>query len=294
MFGPRRAVGRVGGTLRPPGSPMPELPEVEVIRQDLLPRVVGRTIESAKLTEPRLTRRRGTTASAETALAGRTVRALRRRGKFLLFDLSGGTSLVVRLGMTGQLRWAEDGQGFRSDAHTHAQLVFAPSGILYYRDVRKLGELFLLPTETVEGTLRIGREPLDPSLRPQDLLRLCSAATRIKPRLLDQTVLAGIGNIYADEALFRAGIRPTRRARTLTRTEAARLLRALRAVLRAGIRHRGSSIADYRDASGTPGRFVRFHRVYHRHGEPCRTCGTPIRRVQLSQRSTHFCPTCQR
>jgi len=272
---------------------MPELPEVEVIRQDLLSRVVGRTLESAKLTEPRLTRRCGTPASVEAVLAGRTVRALRRRGKFLLFDLTGDVTLVVRLGMTGQLRWAENGGGFRPDAHTHLQLVFAPHGVLYYRDIRKFGEVFLLPTGDVGQTLRIGREPLDPALRPRDLFRLCRATARIKSLLLDQTVLAGIGNIYADEALFRAGIRPTRRARTLTRAEAARLLRALRAVLRAGIRHRGSSISDYRDASGSPGRFTRFHRVYHRHGEPCRICGTPIRRIQLSQRSTHFCPTCQ-
>ncbi len=312
---------------------MPELPEVEVIRRDLIPRVAGRVIESAKLTAPRLTRRRGTPAALEAALAGRTVRALRRRGKFLLFDLTGDETLIVRLGMTGQLRWAENGRGFRPDGHTHAQIVFghppglgsaspvvgsgifppsdaasavgspvggsgsaAPGagGVLYYRDIRKFGEMFLLPTGAVDRTLRIGREPLDAALRADDLFRLCRAPTRIKSLLLDQTKLAGVGNIYADEALFRAGIRPTRRARTLTRAEAARLLRALRAILQAGIRHRGSSISDYRDASGSPGGFVRFHRVYHRHGKPCRTCGTPIRRILLSQRSTHFCPTCQR
>ena len=288
---------------------MPELPEVEVIRCDLVPKVVGRTIESAKLTAPRLTRRRGTSASVEAALAGRTVRALRRRGKFLLFDLTGDETLVVRLGMTGQLRWAEDGRGFRPDSHTHAQIAFGSTpaadpasvafspgagGVLYYRDIRKFGEMFLLPTGGAERTLRIGREPLDPTLRPEDFFRVCRATARIKSLLLDQTKLAGIGNIYADEALFRAGIRPTRRASSLTRVEAAYLLRALRAVLRAGIRHRGSSISDYRDASGRPGAYVRFHRVYHRHGEPCRVCGTPIRRIQLAQRGTHFCPACQR
>ena len=168
------------------------------------------------------------------------------------------------------------------------------SGVLFYRDVRKFGELFVLPTAAVERRLRIGREPLDPSFGPEDLFRLCRADTRIKTLLLDQRKLAGVGNIYADEALFRAGICPTRRARTVTRAQAARLLRALRAVLEAGIRHRGSSISDYRDASGRPGRFVRFHRVYHRHGLPCPRCGTPIRQIRLSQRSTHFCPRCQR
>ncbi len=325
---------------------MPELPEVEVIRRDLAPVVVGRTIESVKLTAPRLTRRGGTPEAVEAALAGRTVRVLRRRGKFLLFDLDGEASLVVRLGMTGQLRWSANGEGFRPDTHTHAQIVLGPpalgdgevcaaacaesprprggvrvrgrdgsrgqtpspppspssrerekewgSGVLYYRDVRKFGEVFLLPTAEVDRRLRIGREPLDPAFGPEDLFRLCRSEARIKALLLDQTKLAGVGNIYADEALFRAGIRPTRRARRVTRAQARHLLRALRAVLQAGIRHRGSSISDYRDASGNPGRFVRFHRVYHRHGQPCPRCGNPIRRIWLGQRGTHFCPTCQR
>jgi formamidopyrimidine-DNA glycosylase len=272
---------------------MPELPEVEVIRRDLAPVVVGRTIRSARLTAARLTRRRGTPRGLEAALAGRAVRALRRRGKWLLFDLEGEESLVVRLGMTGQLRWAENGLGFEPDAHTHGRVDFAAGGVLYYRDVRKFGELFLLPTGEVERRLRIGREPLDPAFGPEDLFRLSRADRRVKALLLDQTKLAGVGNIYADEALFRAGIRPTRRARSLTRAQAARLWRALRAVLRGGIRHRGSSVSDYRDASGTAGRFVRLHRVYHRQGRPCLRCGTSIRQVQVAQRSTHFCPNCQ-
>lgn len=274
---------------------MPELPEVEVIRRDLIPKVVGRTFESARLSEPRLTRRRGTPDAMVLALAGRTVQALRRRGKLLVFDLTEGQSLLVRLGMTGQLRWVDAGDAFRPDTHTHAQIVFTSGAVLYYRDVRKFGEMLLIPTDEVDRAMRIGREPLDPAFRAEDLFRLCRTTdVRIKTLLLDQAKLAGVGNIYADEALFRGGIRPARRARSLTRADAARLLRALRAVLEAGIRHRGSSISDYRDASGSPGRFVRFHRVYHRHGQPCRRCGTPIRQIQLGQRSTHFCPVCQR
>jgi formamidopyrimidine-DNA glycosylase len=294
-------------------GPLPELPEVEVIRRDLVPKVVGRAIESAKLTEPRLTRRRGAPQDVAAALAGRTVTALRRRGKCLLFELSGAQTLVVRLGMTGQLRWAEGGDSFVPDSHTHAQLVFGPPpavasmpaggsvstapgapGVLFYRDVRKFGELVLLSTAEVERALRLGPEPLDPAFGPEDLFRLCRAEVRIKTRLLDQARLAGVGNIYADEALFRARIRPTRRARSITRDEAARLVRALRAVLEAGIRHRGSSFSDYRDAAGRPGRFVRLHRVYQRQGRPCPRCGTPIRRITLGQRGTHFCPACQR
>jgi formamidopyrimidine-DNA glycosylase len=272
---------------------MPELPEVEVIRRGLVRRVEGRRITSVQITEPRLTRRRGTPREVEAALAGQRVRALRRRGKFFLFDLGEGT-LVVRLGMTGQLLWGRRGDGAEADRHTHARLLFAGGGALTYRDIRKFGEMFILPTAAVEQSLRIGLEPLGPAFTPDVLRMMCRAGARIKPLLLDQRRIAGIGNIYADEALFRAGIRPTRRAASLRPDEIRSLRRAIRSVLRAGIRHRGSSIANYRDAGGQPGDFASLHRVYHRQGEPCLSCGTPIRRIVLGQRSTHFCPTCQR
>lgn len=272
---------------------MPELPEVEVIRRDLVPRVEGRRIRSVTIAEPRLTRRQGAPREVEAALAGRRVRGLRRRGKFFVFDL-GRESLVIRLGMTGQLLWSENGEGFRPDQHTHAHLVFRGGGILYYRDIRKFGEMFILSTEGVEKALGVGVEPLEPTFTPDLLQRLCRSRSRIKPLLLNQTKIAGIGNIYADEALFRAKIRPTRRAASLRPEEIRSLHRAIRAVLEAGIRHRGSSISNYRDACGRPGRFVAHHAVYHRHGQPCRVCGTAIRRILLGQRGTHFCPTCQR
>jgi len=272
---------------------LPELPEVEVIRRDLVRRVEGRRIQGAEITEPRLTRRRGAPREVEVALKGQKVRALRRRGKFFVFDL-GRDSLIVRLGMTGQLLWSENGDGFRPDQYTHAHVVFSGGGILYYRDIRKFGEMFMVPTDRVEQTLRVGVEPLGPAFTPEALRFLCRASTRIKSLLLDQRKIAGIGNIYADEALFRAGIRPTRRAASLRQEEIHSLRRAIRLVLQAGIRHRGSSISNYRDACGQPGRFVALHRVYHRHGKPCLSCGTPIRRIVLGQRSTHFCPTCQR
>jgi len=272
---------------------MPELPEVEVIRRDLLPHVQGRRIQSAKITEPRLTRRRGTPHGVESALFGRRVRALRRRGKFFIFDL-GQDSLVVRLGMTGQLLWSENDEEFRPDQYTHAHLVLSGGGTLYYRDIRKFGEMFILPTESVERVLGVGVEPLEAEFTLETLRDLCQASTKIKGVLLNQRKIAGIGNIYADEALFRARVRPTRRAASLRLDEIRALRRAIRQVLEAGIRHRGSSISNYRDARGQPGRFVALHRVYHRHGEPCFRCGTSIRRIVLGQRSTHFCPTCQR
>jgi len=272
---------------------MPELPEVEVIRRDLVRRVEGRRIQRARIVEPRLTRRRGTPQALEMALRGQRVRRLYRRGKFFIFHL-GRESLIIRLGMTGQLLWAEGGDGFCPDQHTHAELSFDQGGTLYYRDIRKFGEMFILPTETLEATLHVGVEPLASTFTTEVLQRLCRSSSKIKPLLLNQRMIAGIGNIYADEALFRAGIRPTRRAVSLRRTEIRALHRAIREVLRAGIRHRGSSIANYRDARGEPGRFVALHRVYQRQGKPCRSCGKPIRRIVLGQRGTHFCPTCQR
>jgi formamidopyrimidine-DNA glycosylase len=272
---------------------MPELPEVEVIRRDLVPKVEGRRIARAKLAEGRLTRRCGTPREVEAALTGRRVVRLRRRGKFFLFDLD-GDSLVVRLGMTGQLLWWESGEAFQPDRHTHASLVFAGGGILSYRDIRKFGEMFILPSVAVERDLRLGVEPLSRAFTTRAFGEMCRASTRIKPLLLNQTKVAGIGNIYADEALFRAGIRPTRRAASLRIAEVQSLRDAIRTVLRAGIRHRGSSIANYRDAGGEPGYFASLHRVYHRHGQPCLDCGTPVRRIILGQRGTHFCPRCQR
>ncbi|HYL81947.1 MAG TPA: bifunctional DNA-formamidopyrimidine glycosylase/DNA-(apurinic or apyrimidinic site) lyase [Candidatus Acidoferrum sp.] len=272
---------------------MPELPEVEVIRRDLVPNVEGRRIVRAKLAERRLTRRCGTPRAVEAALGGRSVVRLRRRGKFFLFDLD-GDSLVVRLGMTGQLLWWESEETYHPDRHTHACLVFAGGGILSYRDIRKFGEMFILPTGAVERELALGVEPLSRAFTTQALREICRASTRIKPLLLNQTKIAGIGNIYADEALFRAGIRPMRRAASLRAAEVQRLRDAVRVVLRAGIRHRGSTIANFRDAGGEPGRYTSRHRVYHRHGQPCLACGTPVRRIILGQRGTHFCPNCQR
>jgi formamidopyrimidine-DNA glycosylase len=273
---------------------VPELPEVEVIRQALVPRVVQKKIADVQILEPRLTRRGGTPDKVAAGLRGWTVVALRRRGKFFLFDLDRDT-LVVRLGMTGQLLWWDTEPGFQPDPHTHATLRFAGGGVLSYRDVRKFGEMFLLPTAEVESTLRIGLEPLDPTFTVQKLGEMCEGSRlRIKALLLNQRKIAGIGNIYADEALFRAGLRPTRRASTLRQEEIHALRRSIRSVLRAGIQHGGSSISDFRHPSGESGEFATLHRVYHRDGQRCVRCEATIRRIVLGQRGTHFCPSCQR
>jgi len=273
---------------------VPELPEVEVIRRALVPWVVGREIEEVQIAESRLTRRLGSPQDIAVKITGRTVTALRRRGKFFLFDVN-GASLVVRLGMTGQLLWWETRDQVLRDVHTHAYLGFSGGGVLSYRDVRKFGEWFVVPTNAVEATLKVGLEPLDAGFTAETLARICrDSRLRIKSLILDQRKIAGIGNIYADEALFRAHIRPTRRVSSLRPEEFRALWRSIRAVLRAGIRHRGSSISDYRDPSGQPGEFAALHRVYHRHGMPCGDCGTVIKRMVMGQRGTHYCPGCQK
>lgn len=272
---------------------MPELPEVEVIRQGLLRRVVGSRIVSARIRARRLTRRQGEPKELAESLAGREVQALRRRGKWLLFNLHGNETLLVHLGMTGQLLWARNWASLEADRHVHARLDFAGGGVLAYRDVRKFGQMFLLPTSDLEARLGLGVEPLGHDFTLKAFQAICQAPTRIKSLLLDQRRIAGIGNIYADEALFRARIHPRRPAASLSRAEIAALRRAIRVVLRAAIQRRGSSISDYRDAEGERGAFAPLHRVYGRTGQACRVCGQPVTRILVGQRGTHFCPHCQ-
>ena len=291
---------------------MPELPEVEVTRRCIAPSLVGRRLRAARTTRPsyffltppaRLRRR----------LPGRTVRSLDRRGKYLLAGLDDGSRLLLHLGMTGQLfaggassvrllsasaRAAlapEDQPSFRPDAHTHLRLEFAdgdPAVLL--RDVRKFGKVLLLePGESCERLDRLGVDALE--VTGEHLF----AATRgrkvaIKNLLLDQSVIAGSGNIYTDEALFLAGVRPTRRAARVTRVECDRIAERLGEVMRRSIETGGSSISDFVAPDGSDGAYQDERRVYARKGEPCTRCGARIRRVVIGQRSTHYCPSCQR
>lgn len=267
---------------------MPELPEVEVTRRQLEPLLVGRTIARVRtgspsyffLTPPGRLRRR---------LVGRRVLALDRVGKYLLASLDDGARLLMHLGMTGQIGDAPD------DAHTHLVLGFADGGAeVRFHDVRKFGKVELL--EPGAGSPRVDRLGPDALGITPALLVAASRRRRsaIKTLLLDQAVVAGVGNIYADEALFVACVRPTRRAGGVSREECRRLAYALRRILRQGIRAGGSTISDYRRPDGRPGEYQERHRVYGRTGEPCRRCRTPIRRRVIGQRSSHFCPRCQR
>jgi formamidopyrimidine-DNA glycosylase len=290
---------------------MPELPEVEVIRRRIQRSLVGRTIAGVVTTKPSyffLTPPR----VLGPKLIGRRLTGLERIGKYLLLSLDDGARLLLHLGMTGQLFMSgaasrrlvsratrlvtgpNRASSFRPDRHTHLCLSFEDRGPeLFFRDARKFGKCAYLPPGRREARLdKLGVDAL--SVTNTALYE--SARRRripIKSLLLDQSVLAGVGNIYADEALFYAGVRPTRRAGRVTREECVKIVRAVKRVLRRSIRAGGSSIDDYVQPDGEDGSYQHERRVYSRTGEPCSVCRTPIRRVVLGQRSSHYCPTCQ-
>ncbi len=267
---------------------MPELPEVETIVRSLAPRLKGRLILNAEFRCARVLRGDAETASAR--LAGARIGAVRRHGKFIVFELDRGANLIVHLGMTGKLLLdaaAEPGR------HTHA-IFTLDQGSLLYDDIRQFGRLEVKEGRGLpERAAALGPDPLEIGA-DEFLERLRGRATKIKPLLLNQAFLRGLGNIYCDEALFRARIHPRAVASRLSRERARRLLGAIVETLEESIAGRGSSISDYVDADGERGSFQLRHRVYQKDGEPCVVCGTPIRRILLAQRGTHFCPRCQR
>ena len=264
---------------------MPELPEVETVRRSLLPHLRGRVIRSAEFRQMRVLR--GDPDETARRLAGRRILSLERRGKFIMMHLGGGGGIfTVHLGMTGKLLI-----GGEIGKHTHA-IVQLDRGVLTYDDPRQFGRL-----EWSEGVprsvARLGPEPLDVNFE-EFWEKLHRRKTKIKALLLDQKFLGGVGNIYADEALFRAGIHPLAVASRISKPRARKLFDATREVLLQAIESRGSSVSDYVDAEGRLGSFQQSHRVYQRHGEPCLVCGRPIKRTLVAQRGTHFCAHCQK
>ncbi len=272
---------------------MPELPEVETIRRDLRPLVLGRAISEAWVSPnaPRLVQLIPPQEFCRS-LAGRTIREVGRRGKYLLLDLSGGLTWIVHLRMTGSLQ--HHAAACPDDPHLRARFRLDDGAWLCYVDLRKLGTMWLVDDPgLVVG--KLGPEPLDETFGPAELRALLRArAAPVKAVLLDQAALAGIGNIYADEALFAANIRPRRAARGLSKSETARLHAAIRQVLLEAMGNRGSSFRDYVDAAGREGAHHLHVKVFRRTGQPCYDCGTAIRRLKVGGRSTHFCPKCQR
>jgi formamidopyrimidine-DNA glycosylase len=274
---------------------MPELPEVETIRRRLAPVLEGATIERAEIADPRLTRPVDPALVAD-ALRGERIEALERRGKYLLWRLSSGRTLVVHLRMTGSLRHAADGE-LPEDAYRRATLALDTGAAVGYRDVRRFGTWELLDEGHLRPYLdaRLGPEPLAGSFTASRLAALAARRTTpVKAFLLDQRRIAGVGNIYADEALWRAQIHPLRPAGELSGDELGRLHRALRAVLRKGIERQGSTLRDYVTPDGDGGAMQHEFHVYGRFGEPCDRCGRPIERIVVGGRGTWFCPHCQR
>ncbi len=264
---------------------MPELPEVETVARSIAP-LIGRKILSAEFRCPRVLRGSDPDTMA-AGIEGRKIAAICRYGKFLLVSLGGGGYLVIHLGMTGRLLL-----GGSPGKHTHAILTL-DRGLLLYDDPRQFG-CFQYSAEFPERVARLGPEPLEISAEEFAAGLSRRRSTRIKALLLNQRFLRGMGNIYADEALFRAGIHPLAIASRIRGDRARRLHQAIGAVLREAIEAGGSSISDYVDAEGRKGFFQLSHRVYQRTGQPCLNCGTPIRRILVAQRSSHFCPKCQK
>ena len=269
---------------------MPELPEVEVTRRGLLPHLSGRVISGVEIREPRL---RWPVAPAVRRLTGRTIRSIHRRGKYLLVDCGDG-HLILHLGMSGSLRLVPPGTP--AGKHDHFDLLLGDR-ILRLRDPRRFGAVLWTSGRLEAHPLlaHLGLEPLSRALHPERLHALTRAhRTSIKLFLMDSRRIAGVGNIYANESLFRAGIHPRTPAGRLSRKRCALLAAAIKETLRAAIRAGGSSLRDFVGADGNPGHFQQRYWVYDRAGQPCRRCGSAIRRIAQGQRSTFFCPRCQR
>lgn len=272
---------------------MPELPEAETIARDLDPRLRGARIIGVRVHHGDVLGRPADELG--DALLGRTVAGVGRRGKNVVIEFEDEGRLMVNLGMTGRLVLS-DAPRAGECRHVAVRLDLEDGRTLLYDDVRRFGRLDLYEPETWPARdAELGLEPLGDEFTA-DALRAMTRRTRtpIRNFLLDQRRVAGVGNIYALEALFRAGIRPTRRAHRVTRAEATRLRDALRDVLADAIVHRGTTVSDYRDGSGEAGGFEPLLRVYGREGRPCLACGTPIKRTVLTNRSAFYCPACQR
>ncbi len=275
---------------------MPELPEVETYVRELEPLLAGRQVVAAHVLWPRTIADPSPDAFV-ARLVGQHFVGFGRRAKYMLLGLESGDTLIVHLRMTGHLHLKE--AGALPDSHTHVLFDLDDGRRLHFQDTRKFGRMWL--TAEPEALFsKLGPEPLSDEFNGEALAhKLTGRKAAIKALLLDQSLAAGVGNIYADEALFRAGLHPTRPGGSLTSEEIARLRGAVAAVLAEGIAAAGSSLGtsslqNYSRPGGQAGSFQEAHRVFRRTGQPCLVCGAPIERIVVGQRSTHFCPHCQR
>jgi formamidopyrimidine-DNA glycosylase len=274
---------------------MPELPEVETVRRSLLPRVLGRRIAGLRLSDFPGVLGEADVAELSARLAEREIVGARRRGKYLIFDLDDGTALVVHLRMTGSLVLAP--RAAPALRFQRLAIELDDGNDLRFADQRKFGRvLHYRPDDLDRLDARLGPEPLEDAFTAEELTnRLRGRTARIKSLLLDQRIVGGLGNIYADEALFRSGIHPLRAGGSLNVAEAAQLHRAIQEVLQEGIGNRGTSFSSFRDGYGKEGGNQENLRVYGRgrRGEPCPRCGGPLATVTIGGRTSHYCPHCQ-
>lgn len=270
---------------------MPELPEVEVTRRGIAPSLTGSKVTAVKLRAPAL--RYLLPPALGRHLKGRTLAGIARRGKYLLLDFGAGT-VLLHLGMSGTLRLLPPATP--AGRHDHVDIVFGEL-MLRLNDPRRFGALLWLEGDPQDHPLlaSLGMEPLERSFTANALhRRLAGRTAAIKLALMDSHVVVGVGNIYASESLFRAGIDPRRPAGKVSAPRLERLVAAIKDTLRAAIRAGGSSLRDFFGCDGDPGHFQLEHLVYGREGEPCRQCGTTIKQIRQGQRSTYYCPKCQR
>ena len=270
---------------------MPELPEVETVVRSLRPNLVGRKIVGVRNSWRRHIDR-PTYSELSRRIQGRTVTAVSRRGKFLLFPLDNKETLIIHLRMSGHLA-VTDPQS-PADNHTHTVFELDDGKELRFRDTRKFGRVYLVKAQDdILG--KLGPEPLSEEFTVQALAKIMHGKRRVlKPFLLDQTMIAGIGNIYADEALFYASLLPIRKTDTLDGQDIQKLHEGIQHVLRLGIQREGASISTYLKPDGEKGNMQEDVKVFRRTGEPCFKCGSPIQRIVLGGRSTHFCGNCQK
>ena len=271
---------------------MPELPEVETIRRGIEPHVVGRTIARVVVRDRRL--RWPIPKDFAKQLAGKGIRSAGRRGKYLLLDLGDG-KVILHMGMTGRLLVLDPGVPVKK--HDHLDLELDDGTVLRFNDPRRFGAALWWPAKQVNHPLikDMGPEPFAPEFDAEYLAGLARGrAVAVKNFVMDGKVVVGVGNIYASEALFRAGIRPQRAAGRVTRAEHEKLVAAIRATLGEAIEAGGTSFRDFRGSDGNPGYFAQKLFVYDRKGQPCRRCRTPIRQAVIGQRSTYWCPKCQK
>ena len=272
---------------------MPELPEVETTRRGIEPHVAGVRIREVIVRRHDL---RQPVSPGIATLEGRVIRAVRRRSKYLLLDIGDGTTLLIHLGMSGSLRVIDPADVWKK--HDHVGITLENGKQLRFHDPRRFGlVLHLSENDPMTHALlkSLGPEPLENDFTAAHLHAICQKrSAAIKLVIMDSKVVVGVGNIYASEALFRAGIRPQTAANKLTKPRLAKLVAAIRDVLTDSIREGGTTLRDFLNSDGEPGYFKQRLFVYERKGEPCRVCGTPVRHAVLGQRSTYWCPVCQK